>query len=262
MNRRNFIHVAAAAGTTGALASAASPAAVKLIELRYYRMRNANPNQVQRTSAFLQKHFAPAAKRAGIAPLGFFTGAIAENSPSILVVKGYASFEAMGAALEKLASDKEYGAAFEEYNSGAGLNYVRIESSLLRAFDTMQQIDFTTPGSGKPAGAFELRTYESDNAATLKRKIGMFEQGGEIDIFRKTGVNPVFFGETIVGRNMPNLTYMVAFEDMAARAKAWGTFGSSAEWQKLRAQPGLSDAEVVSNISNSVWSPMQLYPAR
>jgi hypothetical protein len=254
MNRRNFMHVAAAAGTTGALASAASPGAVKLIELRYYRMRNGA--QVARTSAFLQKHFAPAAKRAGIVPLGFFTGAIAQHSPSILVLKGYASFEAMGSALDKLAADKEYGAASAEYNSGGELNYMRAESSLLRAFDTMQRIEFPDQ-----AGAFELRTYESPNAATLKRKIGMFEQGGEIDIFRKTGINPVFFGETIVGPDIPNLTYMVAFADLAARAKAWGAFGSSPEWQKLRAQPGLGDAEIVSNISNSVWSPMKLYPA-
>ncbi len=251
------MHVAAAAGTTGALASAASPALVKLIELRYYRMRNGA--QVQRTTAFLQNHFAPAAKRAGIEPLGFFTGAIAQHSPSILVVKGYASFDAMGSALDKLAADKEYGAASAEYNSGSELNYMRAESSLLRAFDAMQRIDFE---NGAQAGAFELRTYESSNAATLKRKIGLFEQGGEIDLFRKTGINPVFFGETIVGPDIPNLTYMVSFADMAARAKAWSAFGSSPEWQKLRAQPGLGDAEIVSNISNSVWSPMKLYPAR
>lgn len=247
------MHVAAAAGTTGALSQAASTGAVKVIELRYYRMRNGG--QVQRTSAFLQTHFAPAAKRAGIAPLGFFTSAIAQHSPSILVLKGYASFEAYGASLDKLAADKEYAAASAEYSSGSELNFMRAEATLLRAFSSMQKIEFPAG-----AGAFELRTYESPNYVTLKRKIGMFEEGGEIDIFRRTGVNPVFFGETIAGNDIPNLTYMVAFADLAARAKAWSTFGSSPEWQKLRATPGLSDGEVVSNISNSVWSPMKLYP--
>ena len=33
---------------------------------------------------------------------------------------------------------------------------------------------------GKPARIFELRTYESNNAATLRRKVRMFEQGGEL----------------------------------------------------------------------------------
>ena len=66
---------------------------------------------------------------------------------------------------------------------------------------------------------------------------------------------PVFFGETIAGRNMPNLTYMLAFDDLAAREKAWGAFGSSPDWQKLRSQPGLSDGEIVSNISNVLVTP-------
>jgi hypothetical protein len=247
------LYSASAAGVSASLASGASDA-VRLIELRYYRMRNGA--QVQRTTVFLEQHFAPAARRAGIGPCGLFNGAIAQDSPSILCVLGYASFAAMGAAAAKFAADKEYTEASDEYNSGPGLNYIRIESSLLRAFDSTQSIDFA------PHGAFELRTYESTNAATLKRKIGMFEQGGEVAIFRRTGINPVFFGETIFGRNMPNLTYMVAFDDLAARAKAWSAFGADPDWQKLKAQPGLGDAEIVSNISNSIWSPLKLFPAQ
>lgn len=248
------MHAAAAAGTTGALSQAAHTGGVKVIELRYYRLRNGS--QVQRTSAFLQTHFAPAARRAGIAPLGFFTGAITAHSPTILVLKGYASFEAYGASIDRLGADKEYAAASAEYSSGGEPPFMRAEATLLKAFGSMQKIAFPAG-----AGAFELRTYESPTYVSLKRKIGMFEEGGEIDIFRKTGINPVFFGETIVGNAIPSLTYMVAFADLAARAKAWSTFGSSPEWQKLRATPGLSDAEVVSNISNSVWSPLKLYPA-
>jgi hypothetical protein len=240
------MNVTAAAGAAGTLGSAAPSGAVKLIEMRYYRMRNGN--QVKRTTAYLQEHFAPAAERAGITPVAFLSGAVTQDSPSILVIKGYASYEAMGASLGKLAADKEYGAALADFNSEPG--YMRYESCLLRTFDSVQRVDLPT------GGILELRTYESPTAGTLKRKIGMFEQGGEIDIFRTHGINPVFFGETVIGRNMPNLTYMVAFEDFAARSKAWSAFGSSPEWQKLRAQPGYGDAEIVSNISNSIWSPL------
>jgi hypothetical protein len=28
-------------------------------------------------------------------------------------------------------------------------------------------------------------------------------------------MTPVFFGETLIGRNMPNLMYMLVFDDMA-----------------------------------------------
>jgi len=249
MNRRDFLYSAAAAAPAGALAQGASPSTVKLIELRYYRMRNGT--QVQRTTEFLQTHYLPAARRAGIGPVALFNGVVAPESPSVLVLKGYASFEAMGASLEKLAADKEFGAAAAEYNSPAEPNYLRAESSLLRAFDTMQRIELPDDG------LFELRTYESKNSITLKRKIGMFEQGGEIDIFRKDGLHPNFFGDTIIGPRIPNLTYMVSFADMAARSKAWGAFSADPDWQKLRAQPGLGDADIVSGISNSLWSPLK-----
>jgi hypothetical protein len=84
----------------------------------------------------------------------------------------------------------------------------------------------------------------------------MFDDDGEIDIFRRCGMLPVFFGETIAGADMPNLTYMLAFENLAAREKAWRTFGSHPDWQKLRSRPELSDALLVSNISNAILRPL------
>jgi hypothetical protein len=85
---------------------------------------------------------------------------------------------------------------------------------------------------------------------------------GEIAIFRRCGMLPVFFGQTVIGRDLPNLTYMLAFDDLAARDKAWGAFGKDSDWQKLRATPGLSDAEIVSNISNAILRPLAFSPIR
>ena len=48
----------------------------------------------------------------------------------------------------------------------------------------------------------------------------MFNEG-EIGIFQRLGMSPVFFGQTIIGRNQPNLVYMLAFDDMAHRERAW-----------------------------------------
>ena len=109
--------------------------------------------------------------------------------------------------------------------------------------------------AGRAARTFELRTYESNNETTLRRKIKMFDDA-EVRIFRRCGLQPVFFGETIFGTNMPSLTYMVAYENMAGRDKAWQAFGADPEWQKLRARPELSDPEIVSNISNAILRPL------
>ena len=83
----------------------------------------------------------------------------------------------------------------------------------------------------------------------------MFEKG-EIEIFRKYGLLPIFFGEMIAGPRMPNLTYMVAFDNFAAREANWKAFGGSPEWGKMRTTPGWADGEVVSNITNQILTPI------
>jgi hypothetical protein len=119
----------------------------------------------------------------------------------------------------------------------------------------MPSVEPPPSGEKRAPRIFELRMYESNNATTLARKIKMFNQG-EAGIFKRLGMQPVFFGETIVGSKMPNLVYMLSFDDLAARERLWKAFGSDPEWQKLRSQPGYADAEIVSNISNSILRPL------
>jgi hypothetical protein len=101
---------------------------------------------------------------------------------------------------------------------------------------------------------FELRTYESHNLKACLTKIRMFEEE-EIGIFRRTGLNPVFFGQTIVGDDLPNLTYLLSFESMEAREKAWRDFVTHPDWIKLRSRREFADSEIVSNISNCFLRP-------
>ena len=83
----------------------------------------------------------------------------------------------------------------------------------------------------------------------------MFEQGGEIAIFRRVGLNPVFFGRNVLGTGLPSLTYMVVFADAAAREKAWAAFGADPDWLKLRATAGYANAEVLTNITSQLLRP-------
>ena len=77
----------------------------------------------------------------------------------------------------------------------------------------------------------------------------------EMPIFQSVGLTPVLFSQTIVGSNMPNLTYMLVFPDDAARIAAWKRFGGSDEWKKLKAIPEYADKEIVSKITNKVLTP-------
>jgi hypothetical protein len=227
------------------------------LELRYFKMRNGH--QVERTTTYLQKGWLPAAGRAGIQPVGFFTAVVAPEAPFILSLASYASLGALEAAREKMAADKEYQAAADEFNSMTELSYIRMESSILWAFPSMPAVEM--PPASRAARIFELRTYESPNEKANDRKVKMFGDG-EIAVFRKSGMLPVFFAQTIVGKNMPNLTYMLAYDDLAARDKTWRAFSADPDWQKLRSTPGLSDAEIVNNISNAILRPLPFSPIR
>ena len=255
MNRRNLITGAAALSVPARGATAKNA----IYELRYFRMRNGA--QIQRTSDFLSKFYLPAAQRLGIGPLGFFNALIGEQSPFVLSLTSYPSITSMETALEKMAGDKEFQRGASEFNSAGELSYIRMENSVLRAFDSIPNIEVPSGDAKRAPRIFELRTYESPNARASKTKIKMFDDA-EIKIFRRCGMLPVFFGETLIGRNLPNLTYMLAYDDLAMRDKVWKTFGADPEWQKLRSTPGLTDPEIVSNISNAILRPLPFSPIR
>src|SRR5690349_17346816 len=136
MTRRHFPMAA-----SGLALAAAPPGKRSIIEVRYLRMRNTQENQMQRASDFLRNGALPALKRAGIAPAGFFASVIAEESPFILALAAFPSLAAMEIAREKEAQDKEYVQARDAYNALPGLGYVRLESSLLRCFEGMPNVE-------------------------------------------------------------------------------------------------------------------------
>ena len=245
MNRRLFLASSAALS-----ASAYEPTQKKsnsLIELRYYKLRNTTDGLPKRLNDYLATKQLPALKKAGITKVGFFGNVIGNGSPLVLQVTEFSSLAQMEATWDSVG-----------HQVG---DYVRIEASLLRSFDGFPALEMPAAEAGRPARAFELRTYESNTFDSLGKKIGMFNNG-EIAIFRKTGLNPVFFGETIFGNNMPNLTYMLWYDNLAAREANWKKFVTHPEWDKLKMTPGLSDGEVVSNISNSMLSPTAYSPIR
>jgi hypothetical protein len=252
MNRREFL--ADTGGVAMSMQTASADAKRSILVLRRFQLRNTPDAMVRRLQEFLQKAWIPAHKRLGAGPIGVFTSVIAPESPFILVAFSYPSLAALDVAMDKASADAEYQKEWQAYAAGP-LQFVRYENILLRAFPGFRNIEVPPTSSDRPPRIFELRVYESNNPVTLARKIRMFDEG-ETALFAKLGMVNVFFGETIAGNNMPNLTYMVGFDNLAAREKIWGAFGSSPEWKKMSSQPGVSDAEIVSNISASILRPL------
>jgi len=261
MNRRNFVAGAAGASLFAPISMDAesqnpNPPASKpmFLELRRFLLRNTTDNQRGRATDFVTKTYAPALSQAGAVTVGMFSPIVAADAPFVLVLASYSSLDAFDQVHSKIWTDAAFAKEAERAMSGP-LPYQRMEVTLLRGFPGFAGIEAQAADPTRPARVFEMRTYESSTPLSLRRKVKMFE-GGEIDIFRKYGLAPIFFGEQIAGVKMPSLTYMVAFENLAARDANWRGFGTSPEWKKLSSMPGLSDGETVSNISNMLLAPL------
>jgi hypothetical protein len=153
----------------------------------------------------------------------------------------------------RLAADTQFrkaAAAFWEAPATAP-PFVRVETTLLSAFAGWPKL--VAPKTEKRI--FQMRTYESATDAAHIQKVKMFNEA-EIAIFVRTGLAPVFFGDTLIGHRMPSLTYMLTFEDVADLNKKWAAFASDPAWKELSKKPGNTDPEIVSNISNLYLSPL------
>lgn len=262
MDRRDFVSAAMAGGAwlaAGAVTNAMqeSPArAAEYYELRRYHLRR-GPGQAI-VDSYLKSAALPAWQRAGTGPVGVFTVMIGDGNPTFYVLIVHKSLEAFASLPDRLAADAEYQTAAAPYLNVEATSpaYVRIDTSLMRAFAGLPKLELPFAGGEGPRRPriFELRTYESHSEKAARKKIEMFN-GGEIAIFRRAGLTPVFFGETLAGAGLPNLTYMLAYEDMAAHDKQWSAFAADPEWKKLSTTPGFTDPEIVSSISNMYLRP-------
>jgi len=65
----------------------------------------------------------------------------------------------------------------------------------------------------------------------------------------------VFFGDTLIGPRLPQLTYMLSFPDLAEMDPTWDAFSNDPQWKKLTALPRYSFEPTVSDVSNLVLRP-------
>ena len=253
MNRRNFLAaglagMAATQTLTGAESQPASSAR-QFFEWRQYHLRTGSARN--RVGDFLRQAGIAAMNRIGIKPVGVFEAVYGPNQPTLHVLLVHPSLESVLNMSSRLMEDDELrqkGAGFIDATlSDPG--YVRCESSIMAAFTHMPQLE-APPLKNR---IFELRTYEGHSVKANKKKIEMFNEGGEIALFKETGLTPVFFGETLIGPKRPNLTYMLVFEDMVDRDKRWQVFVNSPGWKRMSRDPAYKDT--VSNITDIILRP-------
>ena len=254
MKRRDFIKASAAAGIAahpaGTMARAYAQSDTRdFYELRTYEMQTGNRKTV--LNDYLSKAAIPAWNRMGIKPVGVFSVLSGSNALLLYVLIPHPNLPSLTTTPAALAADADYQKTAAAY-LGASIDnpaYTRYESSLLWAFRNVPRLRLPVETAGNKPRIFELRIYESHSETAALKKIEMFNEGGEIALFDRIGLRPVFFGQTLIGRRQPNLVYMTVHQDMAAREKTWEQFNNSEEWKKLRSMPGFVDTVSATTIA-------------
>jgi hypothetical protein len=226
MKRREFLTSSVAAAGLGSLLAGANAGAQEtgasvareFYELKLYHLRRGPKTEL--FDRFYSEAAIPALNRAGVERVGVFSLTVGPESPTMYVLLTHKSPESVVTLQDRLAADAEYHKTGAEFINAPATDpaYIRVESSLMAAFAGMPKLEVPALGDGNKTRIFELRTYESHSKKANRKKIEMFEHG-EIAIFRRHGLQPVFFGETLIGARLPNLTYMLVFENQAAHDK-------------------------------------------
>lgn len=220
-------------------AAQAEAEAREIYELRRYEIDT--EEQKAGFDKFLSEAAIPALNRLGIKPVGVFSPA--EEISPLYVLLVHPSLESVATMAARLGEDQEFMEKGKDFLCAPADKpaFKTLETQLMQAFQGMPKLERPVDAPGR---VFQLRIYESPSEITGLKKIEMFDTA-EIAIFRKTGLHPVFFGRTLAGAKMPNLTYMLGFKDMEESKAAWKTFVGDPEWKKLSGMPEYADKAIL-----------------
>ncbi|THH39795.1 NIPSNAP family protein [Neolewinella litorea] len=253
MQRRNFIKAGAAgamavAGSQlGAVSRPQSAAGSEIIEWRIYEMNFGGNEGLLRD--YLTNALYPALLRKGATQFALFHEYGNPNPAKLHVMISFPD-AATFVAGQSLTDDEVYQKAAQEYDAVTSDKpiYTRFTSWLLEAFAGMPQSIGTDPN----AGLFELRVYEGYSEDAVRRKIRMFNDH-ELEIFKDTDLDAVFYGNLIAGPHRPALAYLLQFDDMEERDANWAKFGAHPEWNRIKVLPEFANS--VSNIQRTFLVP-------
>lgn len=210
----------------------------QFFELKVYEFKTAEQQAV--IDQFLSDAYLPYLHRKGIKHVGVFTG-IANDTAAVKKLYVLISYTKLGdipTINKAMFTDKEVaekGAAYLDASSEAPA-YTRIVSSILEGFRLAPGLMLPKLKGAVEDKVYELRSYEAASEKKYWKKVEMFNEGGEIDIFSRLNFNPIFYAEVISGPTTPNLMYMTSFESKADRDAHWQSFKDDAQWKALSAK--------------------------
>lgn len=207
-------------------------------EIRIYHLKNGT--QEKEVDQYLEKALLPALHNAGIKKAGVFKPVQQDSADrKIFLLIPYNSLNDFAKVKEQIDKNKQHADGGKEYLNAQHSNppYTRIESILIKSFAYHPKLQEPGLRGPREQRIYELRSYEGHTENIFRNKVQMFNQGGEVALFKRLGFNAVFYGEVIAGPRMPNLMYMTTFENQEDRDAHWNAFRVDPEWKKLSSMP-------------------------
>jgi hypothetical protein len=261
IDRRAFVKTTLAASATAALAAmapssgAAEPPAAggEYLELRAYRLRPGAPHAL--LDGYLERALIPALNARGVGAVGVFTEPDAKDGPAVWVLIPHPSLESAASVAASINADPAVQASGSDYLTSPTKDrpaYDRIDSWLLLPFAGLPRLAVPALARERRPRIFEMRTYESYSEQKALKKVAMFN-AGEITLMQELGLSPVFYGQALVGRDLPHLTYMLCSPDLETHKRNWAAFAAHPAWVKLKNDPQYADT--VSKITSRFLVP-------
>ena len=195
--------------------------------------------QEEKVDNFLKSAYLPALHRAGIKKVGVFKPIESDTTSGkrVYIWIPFTSPDHFAKIQDALANDQEYQAKGIDF-LGAPFNqrpFARKESILLKAFPEAPNFFIPNHKTAPSDRIYELRSYEGPTENLFRQKVKMFNEGGEIKLFKSLDFNAVFYAEVISGSTMPNLMYLTTFADMPTHDARWDAFRAHPDWKTLSA---------------------------
>jgi hypothetical protein len=257
LDRRGFLSTVPALLASGAVSAAEAGRKTRFYVMEQYQLEQGP--QTARIHEFFSKALVPALDRIHAGPKLFLEAMVAPHQPTITSIIGVESVNQIWEISQQLFADKEFSRAFDDWESGPE-PYAASTATLLEATDYSPEI---VPPEKPPEAPriFELRTYHSPTVRQHRALDARFSSA-EIKIFHRSGVHPVFYTSTVFGANRPNLTYLIPFDNLAAREKAWAAFSADEEWVRVRKASVERDGQITAVIDLSLHRATAYSPVR
>lgn len=246
MNRRKFAGALAGLAAARPLFPADPTRRTQFYTIDAFQLKQGT--QSARMNDWFQNFLLPKMAKLHPGPKIILESVIAPHNPQIVMITPFASFDQIWTTLSALNGADTW-QAWAKIEHG---DEPPFESETLSIYQAgPYSTDIVAQKHDKPR-YFELRQYHSPTGSQLKDLHERFA-GPEIRVFHRSGIFPILYSSGLFGSNLPNLTYLVPFDSLSAREKAWDAFSADPEWIKARKESVDAHGQIVAVTDLSIF---------